>query len=111
MSTPEVNEFRFPIEQGHIETFARAIGDEAAPYVAQGIAPLTFTMAADHFDPRIKARQDAPPEPELRSFHAEQSFVYHRHPQAGEVLTARSRSGDTWEKQGRRGGQLRFVER
>ncbi len=42
--------------------------------------------------------------------HAEQHFEYHRHPRPGDVLTVTVRSGGTWERQGRRGGTLRFSE-
>jgi hypothetical protein len=42
--------------------------------------------------------------------HAEQHFTYHRPLRAGMVLTAKTRPGETWEKQGRRGGKLMFGE-
>ena len=42
--------------------------------------------------------------------HAEQHYEYHRPLRAGDVLTASVRAGETWEKQGRRGGKLVFVE-
>ena len=42
--------------------------------------------------------------------HAEQRYVYHRHPKVGDVLTATSRPGETWEKTGRRSGKLVFRE-
>jgi acyl dehydratase len=42
--------------------------------------------------------------------HAEQHFVYHRHPTAGDVLTAETRAGKRWEKEGRRSGKLIFTE-
>ena len=42
--------------------------------------------------------------------HAEQRYVYHRHPIVGDVLTTSSRPGETWEKVGRRSGKLVFRE-
>lgn len=42
--------------------------------------------------------------------HAEQHFEYHRHPRPGDVLTVTVRRGQSWERQGRRGGTLRFSE-
>jgi len=42
--------------------------------------------------------------------HAEQHFEYHRPLRAGETLTVAVRAGETWEKQGRRGGLLQFGE-
>src|SRR5690606_28988464 len=42
--------------------------------------------------------------------HAEQHYEYHRPLRAGDVLTATTTPGKTWEKQGRRGGTLLFSE-
>lgn len=42
--------------------------------------------------------------------HAEQHFEYHRHLKPGDVLSATTKPGDSWEKQGRRGGKLMFSE-
>jgi len=42
--------------------------------------------------------------------HAEQHFEYHQPVKVGDVLTVTSRRGETWEKQGRRGGKLTFNE-
>jgi hypothetical protein len=43
------------------------------------------------------------------SLHAEQHYEYHRPLVVGDVLHARGRSGDEWEKQGR-SGTLKFRE-
>src|SRR5262249_16250451 len=45
-----------------------------------------------------------------RGLHAEQHFEYHRTLRAGDVLTATTRAGRRWEKEGRGGGQLSFSE-
>lgn len=42
--------------------------------------------------------------------HAEQHFEYHRHIGPGDVLTATTRPGDSWEKQSKRAGTLKFTE-
>jgi hypothetical protein len=42
--------------------------------------------------------------------HAEQHYEYHRPLRAGETLTITTRPGQSWEKTGRRGGQLHFME-
>jgi acyl dehydratase len=42
--------------------------------------------------------------------HAEQHYEYHRPLVAGEVLTAETKPGKTWEKEGKRGGKLLFSE-
>ena len=42
--------------------------------------------------------------------HAEQHFEYHRHISPGDVLTAETKPGKTWEKEGKRSGKLVFSE-
>jgi hypothetical protein len=42
--------------------------------------------------------------------HAEQHYTYHRPLRVGDVLTATTRPGERWEKQGRRAGVLVFAE-
>ena len=97
------------------------------------IAPPTFAQASAQFDPNYFLRPK-PDQPWFGSakeptgippkqgggggggggggagLHAEQHFEYHRHLQPGDVLTAESKRGKTWEKQGRRGGKLIFSE-
>ncbi len=99
------------------------------------IAPPTFTQASAQFDPDyflrpkfgqpwfgsakeptgLKPRAStgggaAPSGAAAGGLHAEQHFEYHRPLRAGDVLTARSKPGKTWEKEGRRGGKLLFSE-
>ena len=45
-----------------------------------------------------------------RGLHAEQRYVYHRPVLAGETLTARTRPGKTWTKEGKRAGSMTFRE-
>ena len=53
---------RFPVEAAHVMMFARAVGDPNPVYVdpeqAGGpcLAPPTFGIAADHFDPDYERR-------------------------------------------------------
>jgi acyl dehydratase len=42
--------------------------------------------------------------------HAEQHYEYHRHVRPGDVLTAKTRPGRTWEKESKRAGKLKFRE-
>ena len=42
--------------------------------------------------------------------HAEQHFEYHAPLLAGDVLTAETKPGKSWEREGRRGGKLHFSE-
>jgi hypothetical protein len=120
---------RFPVERGHVMMFARAIGDYNPAYVAEeaAIAPPTFVFADMHYDPDCdlrpqpdrpwpgsgKAPTSAPAEDGGGGvgLHAEETLEFRRPVRVGDVLTKTSRSGETWEKEGRRGGKLRFSER
>ena len=98
------------------------------------IAPPTFAVASAHWNPehafkgvrRIPARGSASnasreSEPRTRDrrsepanlarvLHGEQRFVYHRPIRAGMRLRVSMRPGKSWEKEGKRGGKLRFSE-
>jgi hypothetical protein len=102
------------------------------------IAPPTFVQASAQFDPDYFLRPkigerwfgsgSAPsgsnaPAPEAGSgggggggggggtgLHAEQHYEYHRQLKPGDVLTATSKPGETWEREGRRAGKLKFSE-
>lgn len=97
------------------------------------IAPPTFMQASAQFDPDYFLRppvdgdgwfgsggkpSGAKPKPEGEKsgggggggLHAEQHFEYHRHPKPGDVLTATSKPGKTWVKEGKRSGKLTFSE-
>lgn len=130
-------DYKFPVEASHIMMFARAVGDtnriyEDAEY-AKGtepggiIAPPTFGRACTQFDPEYHLRPKAGqpwfgsggaatglPEgtdpPSSGGLHAEQHFEFHRPIRAGDVLTVSTRPGETWEKEGKRSGKLRFTE-
>jgi hypothetical protein len=127
----------FPVEAGHIELFARAIGDTNPIYhnseqaattdVGGIIAPPTFVQAGSQFDPDYPLRPKIG-QPWMGSgktatgitkeklgqsagvLHAEQHFEYHRQLKPGDILSALSKQGKNWEKQGRRGGNLKFSE-
>ena len=128
---------KFPIEAGHIMLFARSVGDDNQIYYDEEyakstepgsiIAPPTFVQASAQYDP------DYPLRPKIGEvwfgsgknptgitktddgdkgggLHAEQHYEYHRNLKPGDVLTATSKPGKTWEKQGRRAGKLIFSE-
>ena len=42
--------------------------------------------------------------------HAEQHFEYHIPLKAGDVLTATTKPGNSWEKESKRAGKLKFSE-
>lgn len=127
--------FLFPIESGQVLAFARAVGDpnpvfrdpDYAAIAARGevVPPPTFLIAAHHFDPQSMLRPspgEAVPGSGVipvdgpvtlssrpRGLHAEETFIFHRHPRIGEILTVEERIGATREKSGR-DGRLEFKD-
>jgi len=131
---------KFPVEAGHIMMFARSVGDDNQIYYDEDyakstecegvVAPPTFVQASAQFDPdyflRPKVGQPwfgsggEPTGVERESggggggggggLHAEQRYVYHRHPRVGDVLTATTGPGNSWERESRRAGKLKFSE-
>ncbi len=98
------------------------------------IAPPTFVQASAQFDPDYFLRPKVD-EPWFGSgktpsgtrgegegggggggggggtgLHAEQHYEYHRHLRPGDVLSATTKPGETWEREGRRAGKLTFSE-
>jgi len=96
------------------------------------IAPPTFAQASAQFDPDYFLRPKIGGEGWFGSgreptgakksegsgggggggggLHAEQHFVYHRHLKPGDVLTATTKPGKSWEKESKRAGKLMFSE-
>jgi len=117
---------RFPVEEGHVTAFARAIGDaNPAYYGPDAVAPATFVQASAQWDPDYVLRptiggewwgsgRDAGSAPQFAGsgtgLHAEQHYEYARPVRVGDVLTATAKPGRTWEKEGRRAGKLVFTE-
>jgi acyl dehydratase len=111
-------------------------GAAAATEAGGLIAPPTFVQAGAQFDPDYPLRPRIG-EPWFGSgrepsgiarrpagessgggggggggggLHAEQHYEYHAPVKVGDVLTATTRPGETWEKVGRRAGRLVFSE-
>jgi acyl dehydratase len=131
-------EHEFPVDRTAILNFAAALGETnpiywdeahaAATPLGGVIAPPTFAVAAALWNPdhplrgiRQIPRSAASPAAEragregdaggsARLLHGEQRFEYHQPLRPGMRLTASSRPGRSWEKEGRRGGKLRFRE-
>lgn len=107
----------------------------AASEVGTVIAPPTFVQASAQFDddyplrPKVgapwfgsgRAPTLPPRAPRAATgsgggssggtgLHAEQHYTYHRPVRVGDVLTATTRPGERWEKEGRRAGKLVFAE-
>ena len=95
------------------------------------VAPPTFVQASAQFDPDYFLRpkvgaawfgSGGEPTGVVREksegggggggggLHAEQRYVYHRHPRVGDVLTATTKPGKRWERESRRAGKLTFSE-
>ncbi len=128
----------FPVEASHIMMFARSVNDGNPIYsdaeYAKGtepgkiIAPPTFAQSVAQFtdDYPLRPKVDeawfgsgkeatgvsGPPGSGSGGggLHAEQEFTYHRHLSPGDVLTVTTKPGKSWEKQGRKGGLLKFSE-
>lgn len=117
-----------PVESVQIMLFARALGDDSPVFSDLShpetmMAPPTFTESLKHFIPdfEFRPRRGEPwrgsgaepsgmalPEDET-TLHAEQYFDYHCPVRPGDILTAITRDGKSWEKAGSR-GTMHFFE-
>jgi len=131
-------DFEFPVDRTAILNFAAALGetnpiywDEAhakATPLGSVIAPPTFAVASALWNPDSSLRgireipkRAAPPAEKgagregrgggtARLLHGEQRLEYQQPLRPGMRLSASIRPGRTWEKEGKRGGKLRFSE-
>ncbi|MDQ3939724.1 MAG: MaoC family dehydratase N-terminal domain-containing protein [Actinomycetota bacterium] len=114
-------DFELPVTEEAIKEFALAVGEDDNPLFfdvdaarERGfpglLAPPTFTVRQifeiprDDREQRLGANLDY-----ARVLHGEQEFVYRRLPVAGEVLKGSMRIAKDFEKDGKRGGSMRFV--
>lgn len=112
--------FDFPVELGKIREFAKSLKAESPAWLSAAAAadadlsgvpmPPTFPIAAAHWDPPPAPGRDGL-DLDLRFIlHGEQEFVFHGPPPvAGSKLTGRQRLADVYEKEGKRGGSMKFV--
>jgi len=113
--------FELPVTPEHVKRFAAAVGEDDNPLYFDeqaarelgfpgAIAPPTFTVTQifqvprDERERRLGANLDY-----ARVLHGEQEFVYKRLPLAGETLNGTMRISKDFEKEGKRGGSMRFV--
>ncbi|MFT4631976.1 MAG: acyl dehydratase [Candidatus Azotimanducaceae bacterium] len=103
----------------------------AKTQVGAVIAPPTFVQASAQFDPNYflrpkigeewfgSAKEATGLSPRAGNggssassggLHAEQHYVYHQPLKAGDTLIATTKPGKSWEKEGKRGGNLSFSE-
>ena len=119
-----MQEYRFPVEAGHIVQFRSALGYATVRFDDPTLtAPLTLVQGGNHYNPnwpyRLRSRtgpDDAPASvgqpvhPDEIQLHAEQHYEYFQALEPGTVLAVSSQPGRTWSKTSRNGNELRFSE-
>jgi MaoC dehydratase-like protein len=100
------------VERGKIMEFARAILDDNPVYIEPNPpAPPTLTMAGAHWPQTESGEGFAGLGLEItRVLHAGQEFEYLGEIRVGDMLTARGAISDIYEKEGKRGGTMMFIE-
>ena len=103
--------YDIPIERGKIREFARAAGSRNPAYDGpDAVIPPTFLTTAANFwagpgDQSFDLGFEL-----ARVLHGEEEYEFFGPPpRAGQTLSASSRLGDRWEKEGKRGGTMRFA--
>ena len=112
--------FDLPVTEEKVKEFAVAVGEnnpvfydtEAAREMGLPgpVAPPTFTVTQIFAVPREERERRLGANLEYsRVLHGEQEFVYERLPVVGETLKGTMRISKDFEKEGKRGGSMRFV--
>lgn len=102
--------YQFPIERGKIREFAIATHSDHPEYFGPRptVPPTFLTVAGLTWEP-----DDDRPAVDIdqrRALHGEETYVFTGEmPRAGSLLSVRTRLDTEFTKQGKRGGQLRFV--
>jgi hypothetical protein len=135
MSEPD---YEFPVDRTAILSFAAGVGETNPIYwnasharstpLGDVIAPPTFGVASAHWNPHygLRGTRKIPPREEARQgetkersggagglarvLHGEQRFAYYKPMQPGMKLRVSTRAGKAWEKEGKKGGKLKFSE-
>jgi acyl dehydratase len=113
-------EFTLSVERDKIQNFALAVGEDNQIFLdpeeahlagyPELVAPPTFTATQIFELPRVEREQRLGANLNYeRVLHGEQEFVYKRLPVAGEKLKGIMRISKDFTKEGKRGGQMRFV--
>lgn len=103
-------EFQWVVERGKIQEFAAAcLDDDPAHRGPDATAPPTFPMTVRFWESPGSRRGVDPPFALERLLHGEQEFEYVRPLRAEEVLRGQTRLKEYYEKEGRRGGTMRFA--
>jgi N-terminal half of MaoC dehydratase len=101
--------FEVCLERGKIREFAAAMQSENPAYQGEhAVIPPTFlTTAAQWAPPGERAQHGFE---RARLLHGEQEYIFHGPlPRAGQVLHAREYVAQRYEKEGKRGGTMRFA--
>jgi hypothetical protein len=108
--------FEFPVERGKVREFARAVGSTHPEYLddPRPVIPPTWLVTTAHWNPSTTHDVDVLEAVGFdieRLLHGGQSFTFvGEPPRAGAVLRSEMRIDRTYEKEGRRGGTMRFAE-
>jgi N-terminal half of MaoC dehydratase len=105
--------FTMDVEAGKIREFARATGASHPDYLdgERPVSPPTFLMAAAFWQGPESSPWRGVERDLARVLHGAQEFVFHGEPPAaGTRLVGRSRVGETYTKQGKRGGEMTFTD-
>ena len=105
--------FGFTVERGKIREFARATKSENAEYLDDPIpvSPATFLVSSVFWAPPGAARWGKLKLDMRRVLDGGREFTFHGPPpEAGTNLTAQTRVDKIYEKEGKRGGTMTFVE-
>jgi hypothetical protein len=101
-----------PLERGKVREFARATQSRNPAYQGpDAIIPPTFlTHARLAWEPRDQGQIEQLGFDMRRILHGEEEYVFHGPPPTvGQTLTVETRSDGRWEKEGKRGGTMRFA--
>lgn len=109
MSEEQGEIVEFLVERGAIQRFAMAAQSEHPEHTGDSaVAPASFLMSVAHWMP-ASARVSTGFE-RARLLHGSQEFEFiGPPPRAGARLTAREQIVDRYEKEGRKGGLMRFA--
>ncbi len=101
-----------PLEYGKVREYARATQSRHPDYQGpDAVVPGTFlTHARMAWEPRDQAQIEQLGFDLRRILHGEEEYMFHGPPPTvGQTLTVTTRTTERWEKEGKRGGTMRFA--